>query len=517
MKDSLKISFLKEALFKAIDPYYGNGAIDSAVQAFQVTGYPNIAKILRKPRYTQEYLNELHEKNQSIGSVGIAITTQNRHDYFVPTYENIVKHSNGCKIVVVDDASDIPCKQATFRFNEVAGIAKAKNKCFELLSDCDYIFLFDDDCYPKLDYWYLPYILSEVPHMMYLFDCFRYKKDYTVNHMFTLNDTVVHAHAKGCMLFYHRRVIEDVGGMDENFGRWGGEHADLSDRIFYAGYTDFPYMDLDYSFDLIYSADEYCQAVRSLNDDERTVAHAKTQAMYNEKADNREATEYIGSGDVVMAHILTSQPDPQRGAYWESSINVAGNLVKSVREKSDAHIVIFTDFMNGVIDGVEYVQYPKGCSPLFYKWFITYNYLRTHKPFRNVFIVDSNDVEMLNNPFPYIKENTLYVGTDAPFFNMDYNWMRSHSGDGVVNDFICNSRHLMLNSGIVGGSYKMVMHFIRLFIFWYVKLRRNVGERNMPLFNYIIREKWKYGLDFGPHVTTEFKKEERTNAWWKHK
>ena len=75
----------------------------------------------------------------------------------------------------------------------------------------------------------------------------------------------------------------------------------------------------------------------------------------------------------------------------------------------------------------------------------------------------------------------------------------------------------MVNAGVIGGRADMVMHFLRLFIFWYMKYKGDVGERNMPLCNYIFWDKWHYKLEFGKHVTTRFKAYERTGAWWKHK
>ena len=156
-------------------------------------------------------------------------------------------------------------------------------------------------------------------------------------------------------------------------------------------------------------------------------------------------------------------------------------------------------------------------SPLFYKFFITYDYLRRSKKYKNIFIVDSNDVEMLHNPFPHIKDATLYVGRDAPYLIKDYDWMINNSGKSTVHFWVRQAYFPTVNSGVIGGRWDMVMHFLRLFVFWYIKYRGNVGERNMPLCNYVFREKWPYKLEYGEHVTTAFKAYERTNAWWKHK
>ena len=315
MKEQYTISFLKDALLGLLDPYYTHDGFNKALQALRLVGYKNIGAQIRKPRYTQEALTDMYIKHGGeVGRIGIGITTHNRRDRFNETYGHILSNSPDCKIVVVDDASDTPCEKATYRFDENVGIAAAKNKCLELLSDCDHIFMFDDDCYPKLTFWYMPYVLSGINHMMYLFDQKRYKFDKPRDAMFVVDgDYAVHAHAKGCMLYYTKEAIEKAGFMCAEFGRWGSEHVDLSDRIFFAGLTPFPYMDLEYSSDLIYSADEYDATARTVNGQEFKDCLNKSQELYWERADNRAYVSGCGDGDLVVAHILTSTPDPQRG------------------------------------------------------------------------------------------------------------------------------------------------------------------------------------------------------------
>ena len=74
--------------------------------------------------------------------IGIGITTHNRYETFSKTLVEIKRYApKDAKIVVVDDASDIPVPEATFRFDTNVGIAAGKNKCMELLDECDHLFL----------------------------------------------------------------------------------------------------------------------------------------------------------------------------------------------------------------------------------------------------------------------------------------------------------------------------------------------------------------------------------------
>ena len=117
-------------------------------------------------------LEDLKREISALGTqtIGIAITTRNRRDIFQKTYAEIKRFApSNSVLVVVDDASSVPCPEATFRFEQNVGIARAKNKCFELLykAGCEHFFLFDDDCYPKCEDWYRPYVESREPHLNY--------------------------------------------------------------------------------------------------------------------------------------------------------------------------------------------------------------------------------------------------------------------------------------------------------------------------------------------------------------
>lgn len=179
--------------------------------------------------------------------IGIGITTFNRNSQLMTTLLRIKKHTpRGAKIVIVDDGSTIAEPQATFRFNKNQGSPIAKNKCLELLDDCEHIFLFDDDTYPISDNWFKPYIESPEPHLNYTF---KYKFDEWENHN-------VFDNPNGCMMYFHKSVLNKVGGFDTGFIKYGYWHGSMSCRIYNAGLTSFPFMDVVNSKDLIYSLDQ---------------------------------------------------------------------------------------------------------------------------------------------------------------------------------------------------------------------------------------------------------------------
>lgn len=197
-------------------------------------------------------------------SIGVGVTTHNRPEVFQETIRRIRECSPGVKIVVVDDASTKPVADATFRFDQQAGIARAKNKCLELLDDCEHIFLFDDDCYPLKTGWWEPYVESPEPHLMYLFTHWSSGDPVGDSEVIFEDDRhVAHSHERGCMIYVHCSAVDKIGGMDPIFGLWGGEHGDWSNRIHAAGLTSFPYMDV--KCPAIHSMDQHGAVASSMS------------------------------------------------------------------------------------------------------------------------------------------------------------------------------------------------------------------------------------------------------------
>lgn len=184
--------------------------------------------------------------------IGIGITTYNRREVFEKTLFEIKKFApKNSKIVIIDDGSDVALEVADFRFEVNQGSPVAKNKCFELLEDCDHIFLFDDDIYPVKNNWYKPYIKSKESHLNYTF---KYNFDVWEKHK-------IHDNPNGCMMYFDRKVLDTVGGFDTNFYKYGYWHGNMSCRIYNVGLTSFPFMDVVGSDKLFYSLDEHKEVI----------------------------------------------------------------------------------------------------------------------------------------------------------------------------------------------------------------------------------------------------------------
>lgn len=223
--------------------------------------------------------------------LGVAISTQNRYEVFKKSYKKWLEYMpHDSVLVVVDDASDVPVPEADFRFNEVAGIARVKNKGFELLYDhgvTDF-FMVDDDCYPISPDWYKPYIEHKEPHLMAIFTGFG-NQTAGIQEIYRDEHTVAYNGVRGYFLYYKKICLDTVGGFDPIYGRYWGEHTDLTNRIHNAGLTTFRSMDVPNSKDLIYSMDEHQEVTSTVTGAEYTRIAKKNKAI---KLINQSSKQY---------------------------------------------------------------------------------------------------------------------------------------------------------------------------------------------------------------------------------
>lgn len=220
--------------------------------------------------------------------IGVAITTRNRREVFNECYRNwqTLLPPNSI-LIVVDDASTIPCPVANTRFDTQQGIAKAKNECIRLLMEagCTDLFLSDDDCYPTYRTWHFPYINSGEKHMSLSFQ-HNAKGDMYANDVFVRRKRDKfwsYNSPNGCLMYMKREVIDQVGEYDEDFGIWSFEHKEFSMRIHRAGFTPFPFIDVPNGIDYFYSLDHQGTAESSVPEHIRIESSARNSKLFREK------------------------------------------------------------------------------------------------------------------------------------------------------------------------------------------------------------------------------------------
>lgn len=452
-------------------------------------------------------------------NIGIGVTTHNRPAVFNKTIEHLIKYRPAnARIVVVDDHSTEPVKPSgdceVFRLPTNSGIATAKNKCFELLEDCEHIFLFDDDTYPIQEDWHVPYTSSGYNHLMYIFD--KFASGQPCGDMQTLysdNTITAYTHVRGCMLYYRRICLQTVGGMDTRFGKWGHEHGDLSNRIFSAGLTPFRYMDVVNSKELFYASDEHQSVTSTFPGNQRAKALLDSEKYYNDQYNKATYHPYKGldKTPIILTCFFTDSVDPQRGNNWKTEdLTAIEPLIESVK-KRHLHLK--------VIDSYEFTG---KLNPYFKRWFAYYDYLvRNRDAYSWVFCVDATDVELLFYPEPI--PGKIYVG-DEPTHVLNDWLVQNHPRTNSFYNTLYNRypSNQLMNAGILGGYVEDVMQFLRHLIDRYAAMvqgRMNTGMTDMALFNSIcydspVADK----IISGGKVNTEFKANRRNYySWFKHK
>jgi len=467
-------------------------------------------------------------------SIGIAISTHNRHDVLARAIEHQLKYlPAGALVVVVDDGSSVPVAVPDgvklIRSDMSRGIVASKNASLEALIDagCEHLFLWDDDAWPIAGGWEGPYIESPEPHLAYQFQDFATgKKLNDIAVLYRDSKHVAYTGQRGVMLYYHRSAIEKVGGFDSIYERGMYEHSDLALRIHNAGLTSWAFADVVGSEKLIYSLDEHEAVDRSVPKHDREAQVKRNVTIHNKRRDDGYTgyAEYRQKKNVVITTFLTSQPDPQRGTKMTASPELLDKWASSVKGN---HAVVLTDSISSVRVGVSTVAVPDvKMNVYFRRWLHIWQHLRDHPEYHFVWCTDGTDVEMLREPWTEMEQGKIYVGSEPKTYADA--WAKQNHPEAIYQSFLADHQHdVMLNAGLLGGSRADVMAIahgiVRLYYqieslrFWQ-KEKTAAAVGDMIAFG-IVAHRYADRLVTGPRVHTVFKMDGigKEFAWWKHK
>ena len=175
--------------------------------------------------------------------IGIGITSYNRPECLKECLEHIFKHTlskiyclddyDVCVKSLVNQAScdyeltkskdQVKIVVSTDTNEDRRGVAFRKNECLRALKDCDYVFLFDDDCFPIKDGWVEFFVKENIGHCMYLshkLHNFKYQKE----------GVKAFSDCGGVFLYMDKNAIDKVGAFNENFSPYSFEHCEWSMR-----------------------------------------------------------------------------------------------------------------------------------------------------------------------------------------------------------------------------------------------------------------------------------------------
>lgn len=488
--------------------------------------------------------------------IGICITTKGRDRYLSRSIENHLKHlPQNAKIIVVDDGSDHPKELENveyFHFVENVGIPKAKNKCLELAQDCEHIFLFDDDIYPITDNWHMPYVESPEAHLSYCWSDIR-PGEYGTAHYYSIGKRLYSddklfsfSHPRGQMLYIDaKKVLSRIGGFDPIYGKGMVEHADWSWRIHNAGLSTWKNQDVVGSEHLFYSIDENANSESdhetTIDDHMRTVVDKANQRILHAKGNSSEYIEYRESiseriteqqNNAIICGLFTGKPDFQ--IKWGERHNSIPNpkyirtigleyadKLKNSTEQHDQRLIVLNNIAQQADNKTEYVL--TGCSDDPYKnrFLKALHYLIEHDEIDNAWIVDSGDVIMLNNPFPQMQPNKIYVGCETKNL-LGCKWMLLNTPVEYYKRWLkSNTSRTLLNCGLLGGSRVDLIDYItKMFYVWGYN-HHNMELTDMLVFNVVAYEHFSERIIYGNGLVNNpfrsMKATDNKTEWWLHK
>jgi hypothetical protein len=459
--------------------------------------------------------------------IGVAITTHNRRDTALDTYAKWKSMlPDGAVIVVVDDASAEPFPNADYRFNQNVGIAKAKNKCIELLIDkgCNELFLSDDDTYPTSDDWWKAYVESPHPLLSYTFSIVGRN---THNGNKLINNENGHkwfSNPCGCMVYINKIVVDTIGGYDIQYSMYGDEHLDYAIRAKNVGLIPYTYIDVSnpkfYCLDQIgnYRTSRLDAAAQSYISHKRLSEQKDSKAFIPYQESNNELQE-----PYILSSYFNYSKDPQRRTLLPNEVTPLLPLINSCNDLN-IKLVILTncDFDNlGKTEFVKIKNPDHNFTPNDFRWLVQLDYIQKNKT-SHVWCVDSTDVEVLKNPFE-IDNNVLYVGHE-PSQTLRSGWLWQHQWrfcktPNYIKMFRNSNKLTLLNCGVVGGAYSIALRFFQLMANeTYYNANKSGRAMDMASFNYVVYSHFADSFVMGSNVVTEFKANERNNiSMFKHK
>ena len=178
--------------------------------------------------------------------IGLGITTYKRAELLSNILPIWIKRSpKSTKIAINIDGDYTDYKGLIDQYPNVEwiytgarrGIAAGKNNCMDALSECEHIFMADDDIYPKTEDWYENFVEAKPIHSCYI------TQKHGGNHVrYRGGDWISFTGCGGVLLYFrgdarHERYNEDLG-------IYGFEHVEITERIWrkYQAFSPTAYM-----------------------------------------------------------------------------------------------------------------------------------------------------------------------------------------------------------------------------------------------------------------------------------
>lgn len=428
------------------------------------------------------------------------------------------------------------------------GVYSSKNAGLEWLITrrpaVEHLFLLDDDVHPKegVDPW-TPYIQGPEPHYAHSWGLTVVHRDKTV---------VATTRSGGTVLYTTRQLVEAVGGMSANFGTWGHEHWNWSDRVHNQGLTANRYQDLPAAYD----GDLWVEYDRPGNEPPGFDGGTKTAAQVAENKAKWSEWERIRATDVSFVEYRARTPlkhvvaayyravDPQTGkpfpGFGRDQLRPLASTVAAAKYRlhvlTNAVVALTHPAKGGsksLPGNIEFhaVDLTDGVPVDWQRWFHLRDLLaelrRELGGLRGVEVwhLDATDVAMVNPPEHVA--GRLYCGWEPT--TMACKWVARQlreMPDQLAAQFQGLEDQTLLNPGVLGGDAEQLAQFVNVMCSVLVEAAywgKPAQIRDNVMFQ-LAAARWEWEgnppLITGPRVATVFKsggKFGAESAWWQHK
>jgi hypothetical protein len=438
--------------------------------------------------------------------IGIAITTTpKRSKLLEKCIKNISEYTDDYYLYVHND-------------KEYKGIAYSKNKCIENLmdNDCDYLFLFDDDCYPIKKDWEKVFINSKLNHAALTFTKLANGKSNGNVIRKTQNGIDIFINPCGIMLFFKRQTIDIIGGNDVRYSQWGHEHVGLSSRIFNAGLTPAPFICPVGAMEYFYSLDQQQFGAGTFTIPEQQKMAKIGAPIYAEEKQSIDWKPYKKQ-DFVLSSYFTRNIDVQRRKFAPASPSAFKKWEDSIIELGMTGIMFNDCFKNISNKNLKYVRAicPRNVDLYNFRHSVYLEWLKRNRQYvNNVYMTDCTDVEFYQ--IPPIEKGFIYLGSENE--TCDLNWLK-----GIYTKFTKKKQYpieklsgkVLLNCGIIYGHVDDVIDFLQRM----VTIMKGEAFIDMFALNWVGHIEIPHKIKTGYPIHTEFRKEQckESGAYIRHK
>jgi len=417
---------------------------------------------------TKESIKIVYTKNNDY-YLGVGITTKNRSHILEKTLSNIKHHTTHekLKIVLVDDNSNEYHKIKNFELckkynidyyfnNKNLGIAKSKNRCIEYIDDTDFLFLYDDDCYPVKDYWWEPFITAYQEYGNEHFSLsFDKNKDGRPNGNNIINeinnkknDISLESFSNPCgiLLFLTKNVLEKIGGFDNRYDLYGKEHVGYSLRCYNMGLTKSKFLSVKNTLKYFYSYDYENQLSSVLSYNEKEKSRKKNNIIFNDEKVSYNYKLFKKSNVVTVfindeTNILEFVKNNKISIGFDTLLIILhNNLNLNFIKKNTTSKIKF--FKTNSVDSI---------SP--HETFFNENnfYIKTHTIIEQQKKVEVDEYKIFNNTKNKIDVVMATILTDVEDLQRKIRW--ENNNFNIISDWYFSMKHHNVNAVIFHNTF----------------------------------------------------------------